>query len=237
MINDNDIGINSIYRWPTVRSKSWLIDFLKSAWKDDNIMAVIAIGSSVRPEVPSTDLDIIVILKEPTKLKLKPPIEIDTRTYIALEVSDLISKGHDLLGWTVKYGRILFQRENFWSAIIEKWQDKLPLPSAEAAIKRAEDAFRRMASMFEIGDSDAAHEQAISYVTHLARVELLRNGIYPASRPELPGQLRAIECFELAALLEQLIVHKNKNLKQISQLIGSHHKSDDLLTFSKQILS
>jgi hypothetical protein len=215
--------INSIYRWPTARSKNWLINFLKLAQENDDIMAVIAIGSSVRPEVASTDLDIIVILRESAKLKLKPPIEIDSRSYTALEVNDLIAKGHDLLGWAVKYGRVLFQRENFWSAIIEKWQDKLPLPSAEAAIKRAEDAFRRMASMFKMGDSDAAHEQALSYVTHLARAELLRNGIYPASRPELPKQLRAIQCFELATLLEQLLYHNNKNSQQISQLVESHH--------------
>jgi hypothetical protein len=77
--------------------------------------------------------------------------------------------------------------------------------------------------MFEMGDSDAAHEQALSYVTHLAGAEPLRKGIYPASRPELPTQLRAIQCFELATLLEQLLDHKNRSSKQISQLVGSRH--------------
>jgi len=216
-------GINNIYRWPTPQSKTWLIEFLELAQKDNNIMAVIAIGSSVRPKMVSADLDIIVIFREPARLKLRPPIEIDARTFIAAEIHNLIAKGNDLLGWAVKFGRILFQRENFWAAIMEKWQDRLPLPSAEIATQRAEDAFRRLSNMFEMGDLDAAHEQALSYVTHLDRAELLRKGIYPASRPELSKQLRAIRCFELAALLEQLLDQKNESSKQISQLVGSRH--------------
>jgi hypothetical protein len=59
-----------------------------------------------------------------------------------------------------------------------------------------------------MGDLDAAHEQALSYFTHIARAELIDRGVYPASRPELPKQLRSIGDSRLAHSLEQLL-HTN----------------------------
>ena len=60
-------------------------------------------------------------------------------------------------------------------------------------------------NVLEIGDVDAALEQAISYLTHLAWADLLERGIFPASRRELPGQLRAIDSQRLADCLEGLL--------------------------------
>jgi hypothetical protein len=57
----------------------------------------------------------------------------------------------------------------------------------------------------EFGDADAAHEQAASYLTHLARAELLDRGIYPASRPEMASQLRAISSNQIAEQLDSLL--------------------------------
>jgi hypothetical protein len=50
----------------------------------------------------------------------------------------------------------------------------------------------------------AWHEQAVSYATDVARLELLKNGIYPASRPELPRQLRRIGARDAARRLARL---------------------------------
>ena len=49
-----------------------------------------------------------------------------------------------------------------------------------------------MTKVFEIDDFNAAEEQAISYLTHVARMQLLQRNVYPASRPELPAQLRDV---------------------------------------------
>lgn len=198
-------AIDQIYRWPTPRSKAWIIDFLNSCHPNDNILAVVAVGSSVRPTVSSADLDLLVVCRDPARLKAKPPIEVDLRAYTGSELDTLISSGNDMLGWAVNFGRLLFQRESFWDAVLRKWRQHLPFPSAETAGRRADDAFRHLINVFESGDLDAAHEQALSYVTHLARAELLRRGVYPTSRPELPKQLRAVACPGLAASLESLL--------------------------------
>lgn len=208
-----------VHRWPTPASKDWTIRFLNSAYRDENIMAVIAVGSAVRPSVSSVDLDLVVICHEPKRLRTKSPIEVDLRTYACGQVDELIQGGNDLLGWAVKFGRLLFQREGFWDIVLKSWLDRLPLPSTDVAVQRANAAFRRLSAVFELGDTDAAHELALSYLTHHARAELLRNRVYPASRPELPGQLRSIGCLPLAEWLDHLLNSIDADTEQIARLI------------------
>jgi len=216
-----------IYRWPTSRSKSWTATFLNLARKDENIMAVVAVGSSVRSSVRSSDLDLVMICREPARMKTKPPIEIDIRTYAASRVDTLIRGGNDLLGWAVKFGRVLFQRERFWDSVLENWLDRLPFPSADVALQRAGDSFRRLSNVLKLGDVDAAYEQALSYVTHIARAELLRRQVYPASRPELPKQLRTAGCVRIAEWLERLIDRTVEHSEQITELVDSYNLTSD----------
>ena len=57
--------------------------------------------------------------------------------------------------------------------------------------------------MQEIGDESAADDLILASLTQLVRERLIRHGIFPASRPELPDQLRAIDCDDpLAQLLD-----------------------------------
>jgi hypothetical protein len=216
-----------IRRWPTSRSKTWTVTFLNSAQKDENIMAVVAVGSAVRPSVQSFDLDLVVICREPAKMKAKPPVEIDLRVYAASRVHQLIQGGNDLLGWTVKFGRVLFQRGRFWDAVLETWLERLPFPSADVASQRADDSYRRLTNVFELGDAEAAYEQALSYVTHLARAKLLKRRVYPASRPEIPKQLRAVGCVRIAEWLERLIDRTATHPDQIAKLLKRRNLGSD----------
>jgi hypothetical protein len=177
------------------------------------------VGSAVRAGVPSADLDLVVISKEPETLKSSHPMEVDLRTYQADEVLQQIAQGNDLLGWAVKFGCVLFQRDGYWNAVVESWRDALPLPSIEVALHRAQAASRRLAKMLEVGDVEAAEEQALSYATHLARAELLKRRVYPASRPELPDQLRAIGSDEAADALEHLLDRTADHSMEIGRLL------------------
>jgi len=212
-----------IHRWPTSQARSWTEAFLSSAQKDRNIMAVVAVGSAVRPSVRSFDLDLVVICRDPSKIKVKPPIEIDLRAYAARRVDELIRGGNDLLGWTVKFGHVLFQRERFWDTVLKTWLERLPLPSVDVACQRADDSYRRLTNVFELGDDDAAYEQALSYVTHLARAKLLEKRVYPASRPEIPRQLRAVGCVRIAEWLERLIDRTTVHSEEIAKLLKNRN--------------
>ncbi len=192
-------------RWPTEASMQWTESFLDSARDGLSISAVIAIGSAVRPNGGAADLDLVVICREPLKLNRSRPMEIDLRVYRTNDVDRLIAEGHDVLGWAIKFGQVLFQRSGFWDMTLSRWKDDLPLPSPETPRMRARATRRRFLNVLEIGDLDAALEQAISYVTHLALAELLEAGIFPASRRELPSQLRAIDSQRLADSLQGLL--------------------------------
>jgi len=182
-------------------------------------VAVVAIGSAVRPNVSSTDLDLIMISADTAAPGDRPPLEIDLRTYPAADVDGQIGSGHDLLGWAIKFGRSLFQRDRYWDRLVDVWQHRLPLPSAALARERATRAHQRLIKVMESGDADAAHEQAVSYLTHLARAELLGRGVYPASRPELASQLRAIGSYQIAEGLDLFLRTNSTETAQIDQLL------------------
>ena len=192
-------------RWPTAASMQWTESFLASARDDLSISAVVAIGSAVRPNGRVADLDLLVICREPMDLNRSRPMEVDLRVYRTSDIDRLIAEGHDVLGWAIKFGQVLFQRSGFWDMTLSRWKNELPWPSPDTPRVRAEKARRRFKNVLEIGDLDAALEQAISYLTHLAWAELLEAGIFPASRRELPSQLRAVESHRLADALDGLL--------------------------------
>jgi len=211
--------VPEIRRWPTPRSREWTLQLLKKAANDENIAAVVAIGSAVRPAVPSADLDLVVICKEPSEMRARPPLEIDLRKYRVDHVQEKLAAGDDILGWAIKFGRVLFQRNRYWNDLEESWRDRVPLPSPHVATKRANEAHCRLKKVLDLQDIDAAEELALSYATHLARAELLKRGVYPASRPELPSQLRKVGAEEAADCFAQLIDRTADHSKQISGLV------------------
>lgn len=103
----------AVKRWPTARSRAWTLQFLADAADNDNILAVIAVGSAVRDVVTSVDLDLVVICRRPEILRLNPSLEIDLRVYPENQLLPELARGHDLLGWAVKFGRVLFQRDEY----------------------------------------------------------------------------------------------------------------------------
>ena len=208
-----------VLRWPTERAQRWTCDFLSTAAASDGLLAVIAIGSAVRPNVASADLDLIVISADATPLHISHPMEIDLRVYSASTIDVQIANGNDLLGWAIKFGRVLFQRDSCWSRVIEAWKDRLPLPSASLARERAANAHERLTKVWESGDKDAIHEQAVSYLTHLARAELLERGVYPASRPELASQLRASNGIHTAEKLERILQNDRIEIARIDEVL------------------
>ena len=181
-----------ILRWPTGRAKQWLSSFLDQAQRDPNIVAVIAVGSSVRLDVSSDDLDVLVLCHDTERFRERAPIEVDLRRIRMDCVDESIRAGRDLVIWAVRFGRPLFDHENTWADIVRDWQGRLPIPDATVSVQRARAVLERMEEMHNIGDKNAFDELQISYLTHRAWARLAIAGVYPASRPELPGQLRSI---------------------------------------------
>lgn len=134
---------DEVHRWPTPRSRDWTNAFLDSAGRNANIVAVVGVGSAVRPCVRSGDIDLVVICKSPSDIKGPSdidearPLEVDLRVYDVADVDARLESGHDMLGWAVMFGRVLFQRDCFWDRVVESWRHRLPLPSPKLARARS----------------------------------------------------------------------------------------------------
>lgn len=179
-----------ILRWPTARSRRWVDAFLDRAAGDPNLLAVIAIGSAVRPGVESEDLDLLAICRDRSAVAERPPIEVDLRKIALDRIEPSLRSANDLLVGAVQFGRPLLDGEGHWAAITRCWRHRLPLPDPEVADERAAAARRVMLQMQEIGDEEAAAEYRLIWLSHRARACLTRAGVLPRSRPELPSQLR-----------------------------------------------
>jgi hypothetical protein len=194
-----------IRRWPTENARQWLAGLLRRVEGDENVLAVVAVGSAIRPGVPSEDLDLVVLCADRTAFQVKAPIEVDLRAYDRADIDASLERGHDLLAWAVRFGVPLHDPRGTWRDIVHKWGDRLPLPDPELAERRAETALERTRELEQTGDRTAAAELRLSYLTHRARATLSRFGVYPASRPELPEQLRSIGVDSLAEELARAL--------------------------------
>jgi hypothetical protein len=146
-----------------------------------------------------------------------------------MEIDHRVEARHDMLIWAIMFGKVLFQRDNFWDQIVESWHERLPLPSAKVALDRAQNVYRHLIAVLDVKDENAVHEQALSYLTHLARAKLLNKGVYPASRPELARQVRAIGEFQLAEWLDKLCLGEQAQLSDIEKLMSVMNHPRDVI--------
>ena len=203
---DSSHFLESIEKWPSIGTKEWVENFVQMLCKQPNIWAIVIFGSIVRQQVKySADVDLLIIYESDKPNFVSPPLDVDIRLCRRKDIEFLISEGHELLGWTILFGKGLHEKNQYWTNLCDKWKNQLPLPSARTADDRAERAKHLFEDLKVIGDEDAAQEQFIAMLTQTARAHLIRSGIYPASRPELPDQLKSIGQDNIAAQLEEAL--------------------------------
>jgi hypothetical protein len=197
-------GVDRV-RWPSEEAHAWTRAFLADARSRANVLAVVAYGSAVREVESSADLDLLFVFEGDAPEVDPPPADVDLRGYAIDDVEALLAEGHDVLGWALRLGIVLWQRDGWWDDLAMRWADQLHLPSESAAEERASRALRVSLELEAAGDADAAEEQRLVALTQRARAELIRAGVFPGSRPELPRQLRAIGDAALARDLSDAI--------------------------------
>jgi len=150
--------------------------------------AIVAIGSAVRAAYHSrSDVDFLVITDGEAAPDRSRPIDVDLRMFRRCEIDQKIREGDDLLGWAIRFGRAVFDRDQFWASLRSQWARQLPFPSPEVSVARALRFERVARELVAMRDFEAALEQVAGMLTHRARASLLRARVYPASRPELPS--------------------------------------------------
>lgn len=183
----------------------WLEAFLGRAARDPSIVAVIASGSAVRPVARSQDLDLLIVYTgSRPEIQPPPPMDIDIRFQSDDSVERAIASGQEFVIWALVHGRPLLDRDSFWRSLVSRWPEP-PLPDWQRASERARRAFSYADELLRMGDNEASAEQLLSAITNRAWACLLRRGVLPASRPEIPEQLRAQGENALAEELERAL--------------------------------
>lgn len=191
-------------RWPSDEARTWVTAFLHGRRNDPATLAIVLYGSAVRDVGEPADVDLLMIRRGRWH-DADVPFDVDLRVFEESDVELRISEGDEVLGWALRFGVPLLDRDCFWSALVADWSGRLPLPSADAAEWRASRALRAAAGLREAGDTDAAEETQRAALTQRARAKLIRAGVFPLSRPELPDQLILLGEHELAAELDQFV--------------------------------
>ncbi len=183
---------------------SLIQDFVRgvcSANKDIHI-AVILIGSVARSTHTSqSDLDLLIVGDQPPVVE-RHPDQLHVQRLTTQQFADRLRAGDDFAAWCVRYG-VPIVASKPWLDIVS---------SSEAAIwpdwhKKVQHAARRLmlaAALLETGDITAAGEEMLYAVSHTARAILLKNRVFPLSRPEIISQLREAGHERLAKVLQDL---------------------------------
>jgi predicted nucleotidyltransferase len=184
-------------------SERWLSTFLKTVSTNPAIVAVVVIGSAVRERRHRrSDFDLLVIYRN-TRPAIEAPLEVDIRLVPLEGIDEQIARAHEVLCWAIKFGEPIYDPTHVWGNLQESWSNRVPLPSASQAMDRARHAAARAAEMLDAGDESAADDLTLAALTQFVRERLIRSGVFPASRPELPAQLRGVRADDpLAELLE-----------------------------------
>jgi hypothetical protein len=161
-------------------------------------------GSAVRERGRRrSDFDLLVIYRG-MRPSIKAPVEVDIRFVGVERINDQIGNRHEILGWALKFGTAIYDPMSTWRNLQQSWGNQVPLPSATQARERGKQALARAREMLEVEDESAADDLLLAALTQFVRERLIRSGIFPASRPELPDQLREIDKDDpLAGLLEK----------------------------------
>ncbi len=210
-----------VRRWPSQEAKEWLETFIPQACSHPSVLAVVGFGAAVRTACFTADIDLLVIYERPKPMFQDRPIDVDIRWYERSRAERFIMEGQELLGWVVRFGELICEQNGYWTKLRHEWLDRMPFPSATVAEDRVERAWRLYQELSEMKDEDAAQEQRLVALTQEARAHLIRRGVYPASRPELPHQLRAVGETGLAEKLELALREREEADEAVRQTVGS----------------
>ena len=172
---------------------------------------VVLVGSSARGVMNDrSDVDILILRNDDMRLQIEHSgdlhLQQDTRSRFLRRLQD----GDDYPGWALRFGEPISDPDGWWAKQVTAERESPHWPNWRPKIEHAQKRLRMTKELLEIGDYLAASEELMLATSHVARATLLKEGVFPLSRPELPSQLTDIKP-SLARLLENLIDGDSEN--------------------------
>ena len=179
--------------WWIGKSREWTESFLDQLDSMPVVKCVVLLGSTIRQRIHQrSDFDLLIVYEGDHRPRFNAPIEVDVRRYSVRELDRKLKERDEILCWALKYGVVVFDPDGVWQRLAAKVGDNVPLPSLSDADSRGRRSLERAVEMLKSRDEDAADDLVLAALTQIARRNLIAAGIFPASRPELPAQLRKL---------------------------------------------
>ena len=186
------IGVNSVF------------DAISA--KGGGATTVVLVGSGARDATNSrSDLDILVIDRHVPDIRLQQPGNVHLQQFSRSEFMGRLEDGDDYPGWALRFGIPMHDPDGWWAKQVAMELENPHWPDWEPKLKHAEKRMNMASALLEVGDNEAASEEFMFAASHIARAMLIKRGVFPLSRPELPSQLEDVEP-ELAQVLSRLIL-------------------------------
>ena len=181
-----------------------VLDALKRAGLA-NTATVVLVGSGARGvRNPRSDIDILVLHDDGRRIRLKRPGDIHLQQVSRSKFLRRLENGDDYPSWALRLGVPLHDPDGWWAEQVAAELGSPHWPDWRAKVEHARKRMRMASELLDTGDVDAASEEFLFAASHVARATLLRHGVFPLSRPELPSQVDSADP-DLARLLEMLI--------------------------------
>ncbi len=163
---------------------------------------IVLFGSAVRPTLRSSSSDLDVLALD-THLRSSQTFTVQLVAMTSSRLRDRILDGDDLPHWLIRFGKPLTNRD-VWESLKQELAALSDWPKAHLKLEKAAERLGVGRALIGMGDFEAAREELLFAVTHLARAALLGSGVFPLSRPELGQQLDTIGQAEIASLVRRL---------------------------------
>lgn len=181
-----------------------VLDTLAQAGLTD-AATVVLVGSAARgARNLRSDIDVLVLHEDGHRIRLKRSGDIHLQQDSRARFLRRLEDGDDYPSWALRFGKPVRDPDGWWAKQVAAEIEKPHWPDWRPKIEQAEKRIRMSSELLDVGDTDAASEELLFAASHVARATLLKDGVFPLSRPELPSQLRDIDP-NLARLLGRLI--------------------------------
>ncbi len=181
-----------------------VLDALSQAGLTD-VATVVLVGSGARGVRNwRSDIDVLVLHEDGHRIRLTRPGDIHLQQYSRSRFLRRLEDGDDYPSWALRFGRPMRDPDGWWAKQATAELENPHWPDWRAKVEHARKRIRIASELLEVGDTDAASEELLFAASHVARAILLKEGVFPLSRPELPSQLQDGDP-SLARLIERLI--------------------------------
>jgi hypothetical protein len=173
--------------------------------RDANALALILTGSTARGHrTEVSDLDFHVIGDERLDHAVLP-VDIEIYRDEKRRFGEKLKDGDDFAHWSVRFGRIVFDRCGVIREAAEEVARRDLWPDPERKMRQATKALQWAEEFAHSGDYGPTLEYSRTALSLVARGLLLQDDVFPLSRGEIPAQLRDRGFDLLAADLQRAI--------------------------------